>query len=99
MRSLGQAAIMLEMAPPLLVVEVVSPGAENHRRDYYEKRNQYEWRGIPGFWILDPVVGQVTMLSLTAQGYNEDIFTGKMVVQLPTFPAWKLTAEAMLALG
>ncbi|MGG6240795.1 Uma2 family endonuclease [Nodosilinea sp. AN01ver1] len=99
MRSLGQAAITLEMAPPLLVVEVVSPGAENHRRDYFEKRNQYEWRGIGEYWILDPVVEQVTVLSLTAQGYNEVVFTGEMVVESPTFPAWPLTAEAMLALG
>ncbi|PSR19806.1 hypothetical protein C8255_00065 [filamentous cyanobacterium CCP3] len=83
----------------MLVVEVVSSGAENHRRDYYEKRNQYEWRGIGEYWILDPVVGQVTVLSLTAQGYNEVFFTGKMVVESPTFPAWLLKAEAMLALG
>jgi Uma2 family endonuclease len=99
MRSLGQPAITLEMAPPLLVVEVVSPGAENHRRDYYEKRNQYEWRGIGEYWILDPVVGQVTVLSLTVQGYNEVVFTGEMVVESPTFPAWPLMAKAMLALG
>ena len=54
MRSLGQAAITLDMAPPRLVVEVVSPGQENHRRDYREKRNQYEWRGIPEYWICRP---------------------------------------------
>lgn len=99
MRELGQAAITLEMAPPLLVVEVVSPGAENRRRDYFEKRNQYEWRGIPEYWILDPVVGQVTVLNLTIQGYGEATFEGKMVVESPSFLDWALTAEAMLALG
>ncbi|MBE9158001.1 Uma2 family endonuclease [Nodosilinea sp. LEGE 06152] len=96
MRELGQAAITLEMAPPLLVVEVVSPGAENRRRDYLEKRNQYEWRGIPEYWILDPVVGQVTVFSLTAQGYEEAVFAAEAVVRSPNFPAWPLTAEAML---
>ena len=99
MRELGQAAITLEMAPPLLVVEVVSPGAENRRRDYLEKRNQYEWRGIPEYWILDPVVGQVTVLSWTPQGYSEAAFAGEAVVVSPSFPDWALTAEAMLALG
>jgi Uma2 family endonuclease len=99
MRELGQAAITLEMAPPLLVVEVVSPGAENRRRDYLEKRNQYEWRGIPEYWILAPVVGQVTVLSLTAQGYGEATFAGEAVVASPSFPDWALTAEVMLALG
>ncbi|MEA5452076.1 Uma2 family endonuclease [Leptolyngbya sp. CCNP1308] len=99
MRELGQAAITLEMAPPLLVVEVVSPGAENRRRDYLEKRNQYEWRGIGEYWILDPVVGQVTVLSMTTQGYSEATFAGETVVVSPSFPDWALTAEAMLALG
>jgi Uma2 family endonuclease len=99
MRELGQAAITLEMAPPLLVVEVVSPGAENRRRDYLEKRNQYEWRGIGEYWILDPVVGQVTVLSMTSQGYSEATFAGEAVVESPSFPDWALTAEAMLALG
>ena len=99
MRELGQAAITLAMAPPLLVVEVVSPGAENHRRDYFEKRNQYEWRGIPEYWILDPVIDQVTVLNLTAQGYTEATFESEAVVESPTFPNWNLTAAAMLSLA
>jgi Uma2 family endonuclease len=99
MRELGQAAITLEMAPPLLVVEVVSPGAENRRRDYLEKRNQYEWRGIGEYWILDPTVGEVTVLNLTSQGYSEATFEGESVVESPTFPDWAITAEAMLAVG
>jgi len=96
MSALGQAAITLEMAPPLLVVEVVSPGTENHRRDYIDKRNQYEWRGIPEYWILDPNQGQVTVLTLTEQGYEEAIFSGDVVVQSPSFPDWTVTATAML---
>lgn len=99
MRELGQAAITLEMAPPLLVVEVVSPGAENRRRDYLEKRNQYEWRGIGEYWILDPTMGQVTVLSLTPQGYSEATFDGEAVVESPTFPDWAMTAESMLTVG
>ncbi|NCJ06263.1 Uma2 family endonuclease [Synechococcales cyanobacterium C] len=98
MGDLGQAAITLEMAPPLLVVEIVSPGPENHRRDYVEKRNQYEWRDIPEYWIVDPVVNQVTVLALSAQGYEEKVFEGKMVVKSLSFPGWQLTAEAMLNL-
>ncbi|MEM1309055.1 MAG: hypothetical protein AAGF98_06060 [Cyanobacteria bacterium P01_H01_bin.153] len=39
MKMLGQAAITLDMTPPLVVVEVVSPGPENYRRDFFEKRN------------------------------------------------------------
>jgi Uma2 family endonuclease len=98
MKALGQAAITLEMAPPLLVVEVVSPGPENHRRDYIEKRNQYEWRGIPEYWIVDPSEEQVTVLALTDSGYAKTIFADQTPVQSPTFPSWPLTAAAMLTL-
>jgi Uma2 family endonuclease len=97
MRSLGQAAITLDMAPPLLVVEVVSPGPENRRRDYREKRNQYEWRGIPEYWIVDPEQQQVVVLFLTQNGYEETIYTLDSVVKSPSFPDFSLTAEAMLA--
>ncbi|MDB9526628.1 Uma2 family endonuclease [Oscillatoria sp. CS-180] len=97
MQVLGQAAITLDMEPPLLVVEVVSPGPENRRRDYVDKRNQYEWRGVPEYWILDPVVEQVTVLVLTEDGYAETVFSGEEMVKSPTFVSWSLTAAAMLA--
>ncbi|MEA5465338.1 Uma2 family endonuclease [Leptothoe sp. PORK10 BA2] len=96
MRLLGQAAIKLDMEPPLLVVEVVSPGAENSRRDYVEKRNQYEWRGIPEYWILDPIKEQVSVLSLSDSGYEEGIFVGDELIKSPTFRDWTMTAAAML---
>lgn len=97
LQALGQSAITLKMAPPLLVVEVVSPGAENHRRDYLEKRNQYEWRGVPEYWIVDPVQGQVTVLFLTAEGYQETVFIENEQVLSPSFADWKMTVAEMLA--
>ena len=97
MSQLKQAAITLKMAPPLLVVEVVSPGPENRRCDYREKRNQYEWRGIPEYWILDPEQNQVVVLFLTENGYEETIYTAESVVSSPSFPEFSMAAEAMLA--
>lgn len=97
MSQLKQAAVTLDMVPPLLVVEVVSPGPENHRRDYREKRNQYEWRGIPEYWIVDPEQGQVVVLFLTENGYEETIYTADSVVSSPSFPEFAMTAEAILA--
>ena len=84
-KALGQAAITLEMAPPRLVLEVVRPGADNHRRDYIDKRNQYEWRGVPEYWIVDQVKEQVTVLFLTQDGYEETVFVGDKSVKSPSF--------------
>ncbi len=97
LKASGQSAIRLDMQPPMLVVEVVSPGADNRRRDYIDKRNQYEWRGIPEYWIVDPIKQQVTVLSLTTDGYQEAVFVGDEVVGSQTLPDWPLTAAEMLS--
>lgn len=39
--------------PPELVVEVLSPGAENERRDRDVKLRLYSRRGVDEYWILD----------------------------------------------
>ena len=46
--------IRLSMLPPLLVVEVVSPGELQRDRDFIAKRLQYQDCGIPEYWIIDP---------------------------------------------
>lgn len=97
MRQLGQAAIPLSLAPPLLVVEVVSPGPENYRRDYVDKRNQYEWRGIPEYWIVDPQLRRVIVLAMEHGVYQETCFEETDQVVSPTFPNWAMTVEEMLA--
>ena len=97
LKASGQSAIRVNMAPPLLVIEVVSPGANNHRRDYIDKRNQYEWLGIPEYWIVDPILKQVTVLVLTEDGYDETVFKSSEQVRSTVLPEWTLTAEEMLA--
>ena len=39
---------------PELVVEILSPGAENERRDRETKRALYARRGVEEYWVLDP---------------------------------------------
>ncbi len=46
--------IRLSMAPPLLVIEIVSPGELQRDRDYVAKRMQYQDHAIPEYWIVDP---------------------------------------------
>ena len=63
--------IRLTMPPPLLVVEVVSPGEIQRERDYIAKRQQYQDCGIFEYWIIDPEVQTVTVLVLQEQMYEE----------------------------
>ncbi len=63
--------IRLSMAPPLLVVEVVSPGELQRDRDYIAKRLQYQDCGIPEYWIIDPEAQTLLVLELTGNTYTE----------------------------
>jgi Uma2 family endonuclease len=41
-------------APPALVIEILSQGAANIRRDRISKLNLYAKHGVPEYWIVDP---------------------------------------------
>lgn len=96
--------ITLEMSNPLLVVEVVSaypsPCDDNYRRDYIEKRQQYEQRCIPEYWIVDPTAAEVTVLARVPQdGYRGRSFQGQQRIESSGFPTLSLTVDELLALG
>jgi Uma2 family endonuclease len=40
--------------PPALVIEVLSPGSANIRRDQVNKLQLYGKHGVPEYWIVDP---------------------------------------------
>jgi Uma2 family endonuclease len=50
---------------PDLVVEVLSPGKENIRRDTETKFTDYASNGIPEYWIIDPKKRTVTQYLLS----------------------------------
>jgi Uma2 family endonuclease len=52
-----------------LVMEVVSSGDEDRRRDLKTKREEYAQAGIREYWIVDPALEQITVLTLDGQTY------------------------------
>ncbi|NES22654.1 MAG: Uma2 family endonuclease [Symploca sp. SIO3E6] len=88
--------ITLNMPPPRLVGEVVSPyrnqNDDNYKRDYIEKRQQYEQRGIPEYWIVDPQARLVTVLVLVNGKYQGTEFSGNQRIVSHIFPELELTA-------
>jgi Uma2 family endonuclease len=52
-----------------LVMEVVSSGNEDRRRDLKTKRDEYALARIPEYWIVDPALEHITVLTLEGQAY------------------------------
>ena len=80
--------ITLDMPPPLLVIEVVSP--DDPTRDYRYKRSEYAVREIPEYWIVDPTKRKVTILTLVEGFYDEEGFEEDRSVISHVFPSLHL---------
>ena len=90
--------LRLSMTPPILVIEVVSPGELQRNRDYIAKRSQYQDCGIPEYWIVDPDAQTVLVLKLDRQTYTEvGSFSGQEQVRSPQFKELNLTAVTIFA--
>ncbi|MBW4472660.1 MAG: Uma2 family endonuclease [Stenomitos rutilans HA7619-LM2] len=93
-----RGTITRDMPPPVLIVEVVSPGKANEERDYRYKRSEYAARGVSEYWIVNPPQANVTVLTLVAGLYEAAEYTGAMLIQ-SQFEALMLTADRVLSAG
>jgi Uma2 family endonuclease len=84
-----------EAEAPLLVVEVVD-GDDTDQRDYIDKRDEYEKRGIPEYWLVDPIAGLVILFNLVDGAYQATEFRGAQAIVSLGFPGITLTAEQIL---
>lgn len=97
-----RSLVRLDMPAPALVVEVVSSSdtdKDSRDRDYVEKRQEYAQRGIPEYWIIDPIAEKVLVLTLADKTYQERTFTGDERLASPSLPKLNLTAQQALTAG
>ncbi|MDB9343919.1 Uma2 family endonuclease [Nodularia spumigena CS-586/05] len=94
MEGASRSLILMDMPPPLLVVEIVSPNQES--RDYRYKRSEYAARGIAEYWIVDPMSQKVTVLEWVDGFYEEEVYVGEQLIVSPLFSDVKLTAAEVL---
>lgn len=81
-------------SPPLLVVEIVSPG--NAIDDYRYKQSEYAVREIPEYWIVDPFEAKVSVLKLVYGLYDITEFSENQEIKSSMFPELTLTVEQVL---
>lgn len=86
--------VALSHDSPLLIVDCIcEPDAEEF---YIDRKAQYEARGVYEYWIIDDYQSQVSVLTLTEEGYEEVCYCGDDWVYSEVFPKLALTAFGML---
>ena len=94
MEGAKRSLIVSDMPAPSLVVEVVSPNQSN--RDYRHKRSEYAARGISEYWIIDPILGRVTVLEWVDGFYEEKVYEGQQSIFSPIFAELELAVSQVL---
>jgi Uma2 family endonuclease len=89
-----RSIVMMDMAPPLLAIEVVSPKQEN--RNYRYKRTEYAARGMAEYWIVDPLAQKITILEWIEGLYEEKIYMGDSKIESSIFKNLELTVDRLL---
>ena len=86
------------IGPPELVIEIVSPGVENSRRDRVAKRQIYSRFGVDEYWIVDPndrtleiYRRQTDVLKLVTTLTDGDTLTS------PLFPGFAVAMQEIFA--
>jgi Uma2 family endonuclease len=83
----NQSAVF--QSPSVLAVEIVSPSSI--QRDYEKKPLEYANKGVPEYWIVDPLQEQVTILLLDGGSYQRSVYQDNQLLNSRTFPKLKLT--------
>lgn len=85
------------MPPPALVIEIVSPGATNRRRNYRHKHTEYAARGIAEYWIVDPEERRVTVCRWVDGQYEDRALQGGERIGSEVLPSFMLTVDQVFA--
>jgi Uma2 family endonuclease len=82
-----------------LVVEILSPGSQNRRRDLTAKRKLYAKYGVKEYWIVDSETQSVLIFHLREQSFAEPTtFSGDQELTSPLLPGFQLKAIAVFNL-
>ncbi len=83
-----------------LVLEVVSDDSASRERDLVQKPLDYAEGGVPEYWLVDPVLGRITVLVLEGSAYREHgVFTPGQHATSATLPGLMVDVAAVFEAG
>lgn len=80
-------------AAPEIVIEVLSPGAENRRRDLVAKRRLYHKYGVQEYWVVDQE-NQSVLVHRYTKG-DELALTSSNTLKSDLLPGFEITIETL----
>ena len=87
------------ISSPDIVVEILSPGSENRRRDLSVKRQLYAKYGVKEYWIVDSEDQSVLIFHLREQALDEvATLRGSDEITSPLLPGFHLKAGTVFDL-
>lgn len=83
---------------PEIVVEILSPGRVNARRDLQIKRELYEFFGVEEYWVVKPSEKEIEVFRRATEGLKQsEIFAANRVLSSALLPKFKLKPEKLFA--
>lgn len=79
---------------PELVIEILSPGRVNARRDLKIKRELYEIFGVPEYWVIKPQEKEIEVFQL---GTASKTYTENEILKTVLLPKFKLKIKQLFA--
>lgn len=91
----GKEGRMPERAPDM-VFEIVSEATKDRRRDYEEKREEYERIGVSEYVIVDRFDHRLTVLTLNDGVYSENILGADDVYASQLLPGLEIPLKGII---
>ena len=82
---------------PELIIEVLSPGSENQRRDRDAKLKLYSRRGAVEYWIVDWQARAVDIYRRDGEGLEQVEHVGDGALTSPNLPGFSGTLDALFS--
>ena len=83
---------------PDLVIEIISPGRENERRDRVVKRRVYGSFGVKEYWLVDPLNRSVEVHELAEEGLElTATYTGNDEIISSVLPGFRGSLAKLFA--
>jgi len=84
---------------PAVAIEFVSASRRDLRRDFGEKRREYQEAGVVEHWIVDRFLRNMTVYRNSPEGSSDVIVTEQENYQTPLLPGFELPLARLLTVA